>query len=255
MQILTLTTDFGDQDYFVAALKGAMLTACPSLYFIDISHQIKNYNIAQAAYTLRFSYRNFPEGTIHLLCVNGFYATEAAYVVAKHRGHYFVAPDNGIFSLLFDEIPEERYFLPLDYYDINTYKRLYASAVKHIVEEKPLAEIGTFAQSLEQRFSLQPVTSDTRIRGSVIHIDNYENVVLNITRDLWERYAYYHRFTIFYKRNEPINELSVTYADVGVGETLCLFNSANHLEIAINMGRAASMLSMEIEDTVFVEFY
>jgi S-adenosyl-L-methionine hydrolase (adenosine-forming) len=255
MQIITLTTDFGEQDYYVAALKGALLSKHRMLNFFDITHQIKDYNIVQAAYSLRYSYRHFPEGTIHIIAVNNFYTKEARYVVVKHRNHFFIGPDNGIFSLLFDEVPTERYFLNIDFQDINTYKRVYADAVVHIAEGKPFEEIGVFAESITQRFSIQPVTTETQIRGSVIHIDNYGNVVLNVTRDLWERYSYYRRFTIFYKRNEPINDLSVTYSDVAIGETLCLFNAANHLEIAINMGKAASMLSMEIEDTVYIEFY
>jgi S-adenosyl-L-methionine hydrolase (adenosine-forming) len=255
MSIVTLTTDFGEQDYYAAALKGTILSQCQSVLFIDITHQIKGYNIAQAAYMLRFSYRNFPEGTIHIIAVNNFYAPSPTYVAVEHRGHFFIAPDNGIFSLLFDEIPAERYLLPVDYHNIDTYKRLYANAVTHIAEGKSLSEIGVFVENLTQRFSLQPVTNESQIRASVIHIDNYENVILNVTRDLWERFSFFRRFTVFYKRNEPINELSIAYSDVSVGETLCLFNSANHLEIAINMGKAASLLSMEIEDTVIIEFY
>jgi S-adenosyl-L-methionine hydrolase (adenosine-forming) len=232
-----------------------MLAAHPSLYFIDITHQIKNYNISQAAYSLRYSYRNFPEGTIHVISVNNFYSAEARYLAIKHRGHFFIGPDNGIFSLLFDEVSSERYVLTDEYKDINTFKRCFANAVGHIANEKPFEEIGVFADDFEQRFSLQAVANESQIRGSVIHVDNYGNVILNITRDLWERFAHFRRFTLFYKRNEPINEMSETYSDVAIGETLCLFNAANHLEIAINMGEASSLLSMEIDDAVVIEFY
>ena len=255
MQIVTLTTDFGDQDYYAAALKGAMLSVNPALCFIDITHNIKNYNISQAAYSLRYSYRNFPEGTIHVISVNNYYSPEAKYLALKHRGHYFIGPDNGVFSLLFDEIPTERYVLSEDFKDINSYKRCFANAVGHIANGKPFEEIGTFSEIFEQRFSLQAIANESQIRGSVIHVDNYGNVILNITKDLWERFAHFRRFTLFYKRNEPINDLSETYSDVAIGETTCLFNAANHLEIAINMGQASSLLSMDIDDAVVIEFY
>jgi S-adenosyl-L-methionine hydrolase (adenosine-forming) len=255
MPIVTLITDYGEKDYFVGALKGALLSACPSLIFVDLTHQIQNFNIVQAAYCLRYAYRNFPEGSIHIISVNDFYQPSPQFAVVKHRGHYFIAPNHGVFSLLFDEMPAERYFITTDFFDINTHKKAYQKAVAIITSEQALSNAGDFADTLEQRFSLQAVTSETQIRSSVIHIDHYENVILNITRDVWERYSYYRRFTIFFKRNEPISELHTTYSDVPVGETLCLFNGANHLEIAINMGKAASLLSMEIDDTVYVEFY
>ena len=89
----------------------------------------------------------------------------------------------------------------------------------------------------------------------MIHVDNYENVILNITRELWERYSYYRNFALFFKRHEPISQLSESYNDVTIGETLCLFNAADHLVIAINLGKASSMLGLSVEDTVQLDFY
>lgn len=255
MHIITLTTDFGSQDHYVAMLKGAMLCEHPLLNFIDLTHNVKNYNIVQAAYSIRHTYRNFPLGTIHVVSVNNFYQPNPVFVLIKYEGQYFVGPDNGVFSLIFDHQPEECYVIPYDTISINTYREVYAKAVKHLLSDEPLANIGERLEEMTQRFSLQAITGDALIRGTVIHIDHFENVVLNITRELWNRYTYYHRFALFFKRHDPITELSTTYADVPIGENLCLFNAAEHLEIAINMGRAASMLSLDLEDTVQVEFY
>ncbi len=255
MQIITLTTDFGAQDYSVAMLKGAMLCEYSALQFIDITHNVKNYNIVQAAYLVRHTYRNFPKGTIHIVAVSNFYTPNPTYLLIQHEGHFFIGPDNGIFSLLFAQQPDECYAIAYEKLSISTYTETFAKAVGHILKEQPLAEIGEKIDEITQRLSLQAITGETLIRGTVIHIDHFENVVLNITRELWERYAYYRRFALFFKRHDPIIALSNTYADVLVGENLCLFNAANHLEIAINMGKAASMLSLDIEDTVQVEFY
>ena len=255
MQIITLTTDFGGQDYYVAMLKGAILCEHSALHFIDLTHNVKNYNIVQAAYTVRHTYRNFPKGTIHIVAVNNFYTANPFYLLIQHEGHFFIGPDNGVFSLLFEQKPEECYIIPYDTLNITTYKEVFAKAVGYIINQINLSSIGEKIEEITQRLSLQPITGETLIRGSVIHIDHFENVVLNITRELWNRYSYYRRFALFFKRHDPITELSQIYADVAIGENLCLFNSANHLEIAINMGKAASMLSLDIEDTVQVEFY
>jgi len=176
-------------------------------------------------------------------------------LLIQHEGHFFIGPDNGVFSLLFEQKPEECYIIPYDTLSITTYKEVFAKVVGYIINQINLSSIGEKIEEITQRLSLQPITGETLIRGSVIHIDHFENVVLNITRELWNRYSYYRRFALFFKRHDPITELSQIYADVAIGENLCLFNSANHLEIAINMGKAASMLSLDIEDTVQVEFY
>jgi S-adenosyl-L-methionine hydrolase (adenosine-forming) len=100
---------------------------------------------------------------------------------------------------------------------------------------------------------LQPVISQNQIRGSVIHIDNYDNVILNITRDLFQKISKNRPFQLYFKRHDPITQLSNYYNDVPIGETLCLFNS-DYLEIAINMGKAAELLGLKIEDTVQINF-
>ena len=255
MQIVTLTTDFGSGDFYTAILKGSLLSAQPDIHFADITHNIRNYNIVQAAYAIRHTFHAFPPGTIHIASVHNFYAPNPRFLVIKYREHYFIGPDNGVFSLTFEREQVECFEIPYESYDILSFKNAYVTAVSHISKKLPLETIGPRYAEITERFSLQAITADTMIRGTVIHVDHFENVILNITRELWDRYAYYHRFALFFKRHDPITELSTTYADVPVGETLCLFNSANHLEIAINLGKAASMLSLEVEDAVQLEFY
>ena len=255
MQIVTLTTDFGTSDFYIALLKGSLLSAQQDIHFADITHNVKNYNIVQAAYAVRHTFRAFPTGTIHLVSVHNFYIPEPRFLLIHYMGHYFVGPDNGVFSLIFEREKIDCFEIPLQQYDILCFRNAFVHAVNHIYSKMPVDAIGPRRTEITERFSLQAITAETMIRGTVIHIDHYENVVLNITRELWERYAYFRRFALFFKRHDPIIELSTTYADVEVGETLCLFNAADHLEIAINLGKAASMLSLEVDDTVQLEFY
>ena len=254
MTIITLTTDMGDRDYYVGTVKGALLCVNPALNVVDITHRIKPYNIVEASFVLGNSYRNFPEGSIHIISVNDFYQKERQFVAIKHEGHYFIGPDNGVFSLLFAPMPTEMYVIPCEESSTFPLNKVYAHAVAHLLSEKPFAEIGQKIEEPVERITLQPVTGKSQIRGSVIHIDHYDNVILNIKKDLFERIQSGREFSLFFKRYDPIKRLSEHYTDVPIGETLCLFNAADYLEIAINMGKASSMLGLNIDDTVQIDF-
>ncbi len=254
MPIVTLTTDFGLNDYYVAILEGALLQAAPDARISGITHNVKPYDIVQGAFVLRNAFHHFPAGTIHLISVNNFSGT-VRFVAFQHKGHFFVGPDNGIFSLMFDEMPPDAWLIEYDEESVFPLKEIFAHAVGHLAAGKPLFEIGLPAGKLEQRIALQPVISTAQIRGSVIYVDHYENAVLNIRRELFEKVCNERRFALYFKRHDPITRLSRRYHDVPVGETLCLFNSAGYLEIGINMGKASSLLGLNLDDMVQVDFF
>ena len=131
---------------------------------------------------------------------------------------------------------------------------IFSHAVGHLVSGKPFVELGLPAKNLTERLTLHPVISTNMIRGSVIFIDRFENVVLNIKKGLFERTRNGRNFSLYFKRNEPITQLNEYYYDVPVGETLCLFNASDFLEIAINMGKASSLLGLKLDDTVEIRF-
>ncbi|MEM6967280.1 MAG: SAM-dependent chlorinase/fluorinase [Bacteroidota bacterium] len=254
MPIVTLTSDFGLNDYYVALIKGAMLCENPNLNIIDITHNINNYDIVQGAYILKNAYSSFPKGTIHILSVNNFYDKQRRFLAVRYDGHFFVGPDNGIFSLLFDEIPESIYKLEFKNKGTFPIKMVFAKAVGHITNGMPFNEIGLPVKDIVERITFQPVIGPSQIRGAVIHIDNYENAVVNISRNLFEQIWDERSYEISFRRSDPILRINNNYYDVPIGETLCRFNSANYLEIAINMGKASSMLGLKIEDTVQIDF-
>lgn len=255
MQIVTLTTDFGDQDYYAGALKGALLYRQPALNLVDITHRIKPFDIVQGAFVLQNVWPEFPKGSIHVLAVNCFYDPAFRFVVARKSGHFFLAPDNGLLSLLFGNLPAEDVF-ELEKPSGNHFpmKEVFAAAVSHLTEQQPFEDIGSPAGSLPDRITLQPVITPTRIRGTVLYIDNFENAVINLRQDLFEKVSNGRGFSLFFKRNDPITQLSQHYCDVPVGEPLCIFNAAGFLEIAINMGKAASLLGLKPEEVVEIVF-
>ncbi len=255
MPILTLTTDFGDRDFYAGALKGALLRRAPEVRLVDITHKIKPFDIVQGAFVVQNVWSEFPEGTIHLIGVNCVYDAGYRFVALRREGHFFLAPDNGVLSLLFSDVnPADLRLLDCPAQGHFLVKDVFAEAAAHLVSSAPFEHLGQTAPPLTQRISIQPVITPGRVRGTVVHVDNFDNVVVNIRRELFEKAANGRDFSLYFKRNDPITRLSDNYCDVPLGEPLCLFNSAGYLEIAINMGRAATLLGLKVEDVVEVVF-
>lgn len=252
MRIVTLTTDLGLNDYYVALLKGALLQHNSELFLIDISHNINPFDIVQGAFVLKNSYQSFPSNTIHLITVNNSQAGKS-FICLKHEGQFFIGPDNGIFSLIFPKLPDA-WRLEIDEGAPHASYNIISKAVRHLVDGLPVFEVGIPAGDVVTRIALQPVLSHSQIRGSVIYVDHFENVVINIPQGLFDKVRNGRKFAVFFKRNDPITTLSQHYTDAPVGEPLCLFNSAGFLEIAICMGKASSMLGLKLDDMVQVDF-
>lgn len=255
MAIVTLTTDFGDRGFDLPKLKGALLSAASTVQLVDLTHQVGNYDIVQAAFLFRNAWQNFPKGTIHLISVNDYPADTPRFLAAAHRGHYFIAPDNGLFSLIFPEdAPNQYHIVQYEAKELIALDRIYARAVGHLAQGRPIIELGEATPEVMQRITLQPVISPSQIRGSVIFIDGFDNAITNINQPLFEQVGGGRAFALYFKRHDPIQGLSRYYHEVDIGEPLCLFNSSNLLEIAINMGKASSLLGINVEDTVQIEF-
>ena len=255
LQPVTITSDFGHKDYYLAIIKGTILAGSPQVQFIDISNEVKPFNIVEAAFMLGNAWHYFPKSTIHLISVDDFSETIPNYLVAHFQDHYFVAPDNGIFSLLFANQPALYYRIECQTQTKFSIKDAFARVVNHLTKQQPINLIGPPIKDIVQRFQLQPVLTHTRIQGAVIYIDRYENVITNISRALFESNRNERDFSVLFKRNDPIQKLVRNYSDVPTGEPLCFFNSAGYLEIAVNMGKASSLLNLTLEDTILVDFH
>ncbi|POY37385.1 hypothetical protein C3K47_06385 [Solitalea longa] len=257
MAIITLTTDLGHRDFYQAALKGAILTQLPEARIIDISHQISSYNIPQAAFILKNSYKFFPQNAVHIVGVDTNYEQVPRYLLVANKGHYFIGADNGIFSLLFDEKPEQIIQLnikPNPEFGHFPLLDVFVKAACHVASGKNIAEIGTLTDEFLHSSLMQPVVDANIIRGGVIYIDSFQNVLTNITRELFEKTAANRPFDIYFRRNESISKISTHYNDVPQGEKLALFSITNYLEIAINKGNAAGLLGLGPGDMVRIEF-
>ncbi|HXH19851.1 MAG TPA: SAM-dependent chlorinase/fluorinase [Chitinophagales bacterium] len=257
MPIVTLTTDFGTKDYFVGMLKGTMLRLCANLTIIDISHNIQPFNITEAAFVLKNSFSSFPDGTVHVVSVNDQDERTVRYIAAEYRKHFFIGFDNGILSMIFEKKPDA--IVEISHEGQNgtmpsfPWKNVFAKAACRIAEEGKIADIGKPLNALLTKTGLTPVVQDSLIRGSIIYIDSFHNVVVNVSKELFESLRRDRNYTISFRR-EKITSISESYHDVPEGEKLCLFNSAGYLEIAINSGKASSLLGLNIGDTVLIDF-
>ena len=258
MTIVTLTSDWGLGSHYAGAVKGTLLKLIPGVNIVDISHQIPCFNIMHASFVLRNAYMHFPEGTIHLVGINTEGGLDSPHIAVKHQEHYFIGADNGIFSLLFDHNPQEVVEIDIlqdsDYFTFST-RDVFARAASIIAGGKPLSELGPPHSRLKERILFRPVIHPDQIIGKVIFVDEYENVFVNIDLPTFRKVGRGRLFSINFRSvGTGIEQLSQSYDDVMEGEKLALFGSTGFLEIAINQGKAAGLLGLNINETVSINF-
>ncbi|MGQ0827202.1 MAG: SAM hydrolase/SAM-dependent halogenase family protein [Bacteroidota bacterium] len=252
MAIITLTTDLGLKDYYVSAIKGAIISRLPDVTLLDVSHQIPTYNIQDAAFVLKNSYPVFPEGSIHIIGVKAEYSPQSPHVIVFANGHYFIAADNGIFSLLLDKNPEKIIELDTNASTFPT-RDIFAVIACRIAKGELIEQMGKPKTALLERMPFRATSMADMIRGTVVYIDSYGNVMTNISRGLFNEIGKNREFIIEFARYE-ISKMSKAYNDVPEGEILALFNATGHLEIAMNNDKANSMLNLKLNDTITIRF-
>jgi S-adenosylmethionine hydrolase len=247
MPLVTLTSDIGEQDYLVGAVKGRLLRINPEFRIVDITHKLSPFNYPQAAYVCRNAIKNFPEYTYHIVLVNLFESKPEQLLFAYHRDQYIITADNGLMPMILEEKPEMLIGVPLEKTAIKN--TLYcmdvaAKAITQLMNGDPVQKIGIPDVGYEEKNPLRPTTGESWIEGQIIFIDNFENVIVNITQEQFEAQRKGRRFKIVFRRDETIERISGSYADVPQGEKLVLFNSAGYMEIAINKGNAAGLFGL-----------
>jgi len=248
MPLLTFTSDIGQQDYLVGAVKAQLLQVNPAFTIIDISHNISPFNYPQAAYICRSAYKNFPEFSYHIIMVNLFEKKPEQLLLAFHKNQYYLCADNGLLNMILEETPEMVIGIPLD--KTANKNTLYCAGimgkvVNQLIHGEPIQNIGVPDVIYTEKNHLRPLLDNNWIEGQIIFIDNFENIIVNITRDQFEEQRKGRSFRITFKRDEEIDRISETYADVNEGDKLALFNSAGYLEIAINKGNAAGLFGLK----------
>ena len=264
MAVITLISDLGTKDYYLAALKASVLSRLPDCQLVDISHHIPPFDISKAAFVLRNVWHEFPEGSVHVISVDSNWEAQSPYTIVEQNGHFFIGADTGVFSLLFNGEPVEAvYTVKLDGDEdlsFPTKSILMPIATRLANGEKP-EKMGERANGYKIRPSINPVVEPHNIRGMVIYVDSYGNVITNITQDLFREVVGDKEFTIVLRRGGiEVQRISRAYSEVPQGEIVALFTSEGYLEIAINRGvegsggGASDLLGLKEADIVRVEF-
>ena len=262
--IITLTTDFGLTDAYVAEMKGVILSINHEAKLVDICHTVRPQKIEEAAFVLGTAYQFFPTGTIHLVVVDPGVGTERRAVILKTPTAYFVAPDNGVLSYVIQDYPGRQEGLPKELKAVSitnprfwrepvspTFhgRDIFAPVAAHLSLGTPIREFGKSITSLVRL----PIPQSRReedgsLVGQVSHIDSFGNLTTNIKSD---RLPSGGQTVIVEIANQRINQLSRTYAK-GKG-LLALIGSSDYLEIALTGGSAAGFLHVKIGDEVKVK--
>lgn len=248
--VITLTTDFGLQDYYVSAMKAAMLNIAPDARLVDISHEIPSQDIMAGSWILQNSAMLFPEGSVHTVVVDPGVGTDRNPVALKVRDQLFVGPDNGIFSLLTSD--EEYKAVRLtneDYWrknPSNTFhgRDIFAPVAAHLSQGVPLEELGEPIDELVTYRWTVPIADKDGLEGMVIHIDKFGNLITNISESLLEEVIDDKNVRI-YVGNTILDEIATTFGKVTEGEPVAYIGSSGMLEVGINKGSAEEMLGVQ----------
>ena len=275
MAIITLTTDFGEKDHFAGAVKGAIYSELEDVKIVDISHCVSPFHIMEAAYIIQNAYSSFPPGTIHIIGIDSELNPENKHIAVLLDGHYFICANNGIISMLANEINPQKIV------EINIHDRIitnfpvldvFVKVACHIARGGTLEVIGKQIDTIKELRGIRPTINQeaTQIMGSVIYIDNYGNVITNITKSKFEEIAKGRSFKIT-ARTANFDTINSHYSDainfdtpVGKrdedGKKIALWNSSNYLELSIyksnpaTVGSAKSLFGLQYRDTVTINF-
>lgn len=257
MSIITLLTDFGAQDHFVGAMKGAILSINPDARIVDITHEIPPQDVRAAAFNLLAVYKDFPAGTVHVAVVDPGVGSARRGIVVKCAGQFFVGPDNGVFSWICER---EEDFLAVHLTNQKFFRRplshtfhgrdIFAPAAAALSNSVALKEFGPPIDDLVQLESLEPKPLEGgRLEATIIHIDRFGNCITSLTRDHFAAGA---KLVV---NGREVSSLREFFAERGGDqhELFCLFGSAGFLEIAAENTSAAQILNARCGDLVILD--
>lgn len=255
MRIVTLTTDFGYQDSYIAELKGVILGVNPKTRLVDLSHGIGAQNIQQAAFSLFLAYKYFPKGTIHVVVVDPGVGSGRRILLVKTRQFYFIVPDNGVLTYILNaeekvrirEITNKSFFRKAVSMTFHG-RDIMASVAGHLSKKAIFSEVGAIITDPVKIITPNSVKTKNNVVGEVIYIDHFGNMVTNITRAMLDEFCI-EKINIGKK---SIAKIVRTYSSVKRGVLLATYGSSDFLEIAINCGSAQACLTAKIGDAVCV---
>lgn len=248
--VIALLTDFGTRDHYAGTMKGVVLGICPEATLVDLTHDIAAHDVLGGALELAAAYKYFPDGTIFLIVVDPGVGSARRGIAAEAGGFKFIAPDNGVLTMVFRETPPKRVVELTDRrYARPTVSRTFegrdrfAPAAAWLARGIELSALGRPVPDYQLLNVPTPEVTADLVAGEVLRVDRFGNLVTNIDRRPVEKMASSGAIAITIGDQE-VARLVATYTEAAAGEMCALFGSSNHLEIAVNAGNAAERLGL-----------
>jgi len=256
--IVTITSDWGIKDYYLAVVKGQMLLCCPEAVLVDISHSVQPFDISEAAFILRNSFLHFPKNTWHVIEVSTNTPPNAPYLIVKYQGHFFIGRDDGVFSLLFENnVPDEIFEINDPPETLFPMRDIYIPILTQLFHDVDIRKIAHPITSLRKKIPFMPTLSENIVKGQVVYVDNYENIFTNIHRSIFEKAQQKApHFTLYigstYRGFEGL-KISNNFQKAD-NSVIVTFFVNDYLVIAYKHGKAAGLFGGKEGEQVMIEF-
>ncbi len=248
-RFITITSDFGRSSHYLAILKAGILSQNCDIKIIDICNEIKHFDIEEGAYLLKCTFKNFPKGSIHIFTVEND-KNKYAPIIAKLNDHYFIGADNGFIGLL-DEKINQVFKLKIEIAEKGHFLSNLGKCAGKIVNNFKFSDIGNKIQVFKTLCNNNVRKNKNNIVGKILYIDNYGNLITNINKNLFESWTVDNNYKISVGF-ENLYKINISCSKVEPGESFCIFNSSNLLEIGVYYGNASKLLGMEKNSPVVI---
>lgn len=255
MAIITLLTDSGESDHYVAAIKAKILSTNPGIKLVDITHSVMPCDLAHAAFVLRNVFRDFPNGTTHLVGVHATANRDDAAIALQIEDHFFVGADNGLFGLITEKPHQHLVELNSITTTTSTFpeKDIFAQAAAKLASGVNITSLGKPMTTFKKMIDRQMKATKKQIMGHVIRVDNYGNLITNITKQAFDILSHEKIFTVQFG-GEKFRRIHTQYNQADEGECFLLFSSSGLLEIGIYKGNASELLGLNYDSMVTIIF-
>ncbi len=264
MAVVTITSDYGLRDPYAAAFKGLLLSEAMDLQVIDLSHSIQPFQFTEAAYVLRHGYRYFPQGSIHILLVDADRDQSQPPIAMLLDGHYFLSTDNGILPMIRPDLQADK-VVSIDFtyhLGLTDNWEIFAKTAAFLAKQGALHVVGADHHSLKilKRPKLVEMEDGNGILGHVVYIDNFGNLVTNISAQIFKAIGKNRAFVLELPRAKNLDRVVNHYADItGEGHLGALFNQAGFLEIFVaksggTINGASKLLGIRVDEPIKIIF-
>ncbi len=251
MALITLTSDFGESDHYVGAVKASILGVNHNLSIVDLSHNIQNFDLAHGAFVVRASFRSFPKGTVHVVAVDSIGNRGDKQLAVQLEDHFFLVTDNGLLGLISDVEPQAIVELAYKGEKPSPFpvRDILGPAAARLADGIDIQELGNPVEGYKRMLGRKLRATKEQIQGHVVRVDHYGNLITNIEQKVFCEFSKGKRFTVVIGR-EQFKRINDSINETGSGDCYIIFNSLGLLEIGINKGHASELLGLRFDSPV-----